>query len=285
MAAVQLLSDLHLEFLPPGKDLAWIEALDPEGVDVLILAGDICTLSRMGEVLSAFCGKYSEVVYVTGNHEYYGRSPAQVHGELWDICVKNKNLHWLNNETVVVAGLKFCGGTLWFPEPEIRTLALGRRSLNDYRMIRDFEPWVYEQNTLCVEMLKAQAGEADIVVTHHLPSSTFIAPRFRREGAMNHFFCHDMTRLIEEAQPPLWVFGHTHDRMWTYLKDAVCVCNPLGYPHEPESKERGQYVPKCLIKMSDFEYHAGYDAQVRGVKKRTAHIQGLAPGPGLPGNR
>ena len=49
MAAVQLLSDLHLEFLPPGKDLAWIEALDPEGVDVLILAGDICTLSRMGE--------------------------------------------------------------------------------------------------------------------------------------------------------------------------------------------------------------------------------------------
>ena len=55
MATIQLLSDLHLEFLDPYGRKAFLEALDPSGVDILILAGDICLASQLEQVLTAFC--------------------------------------------------------------------------------------------------------------------------------------------------------------------------------------------------------------------------------------
>jgi len=60
-------SDLHLEFgsdIKPPKD---------DGVDVMVLAGDIITLSNY-DPLSRFLETWRKpVIYVAGNHEYYTR--------------------------------------------------------------------------------------------------------------------------------------------------------------------------------------------------------------------
>ena len=272
MPVLQLMSDLHLEFLRDSQRKKWLAELNPEGVDVLVLAGDVCLAKQLKEVLTAFCETYPEVVYVVGNHELYKSSPAEVAGILWDLQVERPNLHWLDNESKVVAGLTFVGGTLWFPKPEDPRVFGARTQMNDFRIIRDFEPWVYDQNAECEAILDARAGKADVVVTHHMPSSSCTSPRFRvgPAAALNHYFCRDLTRKIEEWQPPLWCFGHTHDRMHTYIKETTLVANPTGYPHEAESNERGKLVGSCLINVSP---------------SRIITFPNGRPGPGLPGSR
>jgi predicted phosphodiesterase len=276
---VQLLSDIHLEFFR-STALAWIQALDSEGVDILVLAGDICTEDMLQPCLAAFCDKYSQVVFVAGNHEYYGSSPMLVTEKLAGLEAVLDNFTWLNCNVREVMGLTFVGGTLWFPKVTDPSLYLrGRMQMNDFRVIQDFEPWVYEENRRCEAILHAAAGKADIVVTHHIPSGSCIAPRYRG-SYLNHFFCRDLTRLIEEAQPKAWLFGHTHDRMWTYVKDTKLICNPKGYPNEPESKERGKYVPKLVM---EFSHHRTERADLKVVVGPI--IQGPGPGPGLAGSR
>lgn len=273
MAILQLYSDLHLEFLSDYSRGRWLGQLDPGDTEVIILAGDICTTPQLNEVLTAFCASFPEVVYVTGNHEYYGSTPTEVHGLLWGLSERNKNFHWLDNQAKKVRDLLFVGGTLWFPRPDPTTLMAGKRQLNDYAKIGAFEPWVYEQNQLCRSMLKTMAPKADVVVTHHLPSVECVAPRYRRgpSSTLNHYFCDDLTEGIQEWSPNLWCFGHTHDRMAGKVGGTTLVCNALGYPQERESKERGSFASICRMRVSP---------GVSGVE-----FPNDVPGPGFPNRR
>lgn len=282
MPVLQLLSDLHLERYSRKGQAKFISNLDPEGVDVLIIAGDLANVEdRRGgmglrETLGLICAKYPQVVFVLGNHDFYYSSPEIVMGEMFDACVENKNLTWLDNSSAEVAGLRFVGGTLWFPEPTALTLSMGHRFLNDYDLIEDFEPWVYEQNRICQMVLWDQMSQADVVVTHHMPSASFNAPRFRREEHMCKFFYTEFAPRIESHGPPLWVFGHTHDRMWNFISQTKLVCNPLGYPNEPQ-KIRGKYVKKLLLDVGE-PFHHSHDDTVRGTPRRSVVFKGLAPG-------
>ena len=69
---LKILSDLHLEFFDDGG-AGFIASLDPVGVDVLVMAGDICSASMLPGTLRALCARFggAECVYVPGNHEYY----------------------------------------------------------------------------------------------------------------------------------------------------------------------------------------------------------------------
>jgi len=272
MAVLQILSDLHLEFLNDFERGRWLGSLDSTGVDVLVLAGDICLMPQLRKVLGAFCAAFPQIVYVTGNHEYYGSSPQQVHGLLWDLQVEHPNLHWLHNQAKEIAGLRFVGGSLWFPKPSEPTYS-SRFAMNDFRVIQDFEPWVYEENAMCEAVLRALGRTADVVVTHHIPTDLCVSPRYRQGSAatLNHFFCRDLTAEIEEWKPTLWCFGHTHDRMAVRLSDTVLVSNPLGYPQETEFAERGRYAPRCLIRVEPGQVGVSFIEE--------------EPGPGHPSSR
>ena len=78
------MSDLHFEMHADGG-AELIRELDPTGVDVLVLAGDI-TMARRYEdlvsVLKPLARKYRHILYVPGNHEYYKSSPREVAGNL-----------------------------------------------------------------------------------------------------------------------------------------------------------------------------------------------------------
>ena len=249
---IQLLSDLHLERLNEKQLTEFFQALEPEGVDILVLAGDICSTAQIPGLLPLFCRLYadSEVVYVAGNHEYYGSHPDIVHAGIGEVEKLIPNFTWLHNRAATVRGLRFVGGTLWFPRPSPEVLAQGYQGLNDFHHIQEFEPWVYNENTICEAILRANLPTADVVVTHHIPTGSCVSPRFRM-SPINHYFCRDLTLLIEEHQPPLWLFGHTHDRMWTYIKDTKLACNPLGYLNHPEEGDpaRGAYADPCLFKF------------------------------------
>jgi Icc-related predicted phosphoesterase len=165
------------------------------------------------------------VVFVAGNHSYYGSTPAQVEKirtSLNDVG----NLHWLENSTVTLGGQRFVGSTLWFPDSfEARTR---RKMLSDFAHIKQFEPWVWDKNLESAKFLTDTVGPDDVVVTHHMPSNRCIQEEYA-QSSINCYFVTDLTALIVAQQPKLWCFGHTHLSSDFYLGNTRMVCNPFGY--------------------------------------------------------
>ena len=89
---VQVLSDLHLEFHQDSGE-RFLMGLDPQGVDVLVVAGDLCTKREHAEVLRFLSHKYPHVVFIVGNHDYYGCTYLQVHRNLEEVCEGIDNSH------------------------------------------------------------------------------------------------------------------------------------------------------------------------------------------------
>ena len=72
---LNILSDLHLgqgELEPPRND-----------ADVVVLAGDI---ARPGQALAWAASLGKPVLYVPGNHEFYGGSIAGTKAQLKELC-------------------------------------------------------------------------------------------------------------------------------------------------------------------------------------------------------
>lgn len=227
---VLVLSDLHLEFHKDGG-ASFIAAL-PTGdqVDVCVLAGDIAVGPAIPEGLQRFCDRYAQVVFVHGNHEFYGYSRASVLDWTQKAVDANSNLTWLDCETKVVAGQRFVGAPLWFRRaPQCDQY---REYMNDFHTIRDFEGWVYEENRRALKHFESiQSG--DVVVTHHLPSPRSVHARYK-DSHINCFFLCDVEPTIKQRQPAVWIHGHTHSSTDYRLGTTRVVCNPFGYGDENE---------------------------------------------------
>lgn len=236
---VQVLSDIHCEF---HKDLgvSWLQSLKPTEVDValgdspevLIVAGDLSSIECFDHIFMALCAMFPHVVYVTGNHEYYRHSPVEVHRKLEKMVKLYPNLHWLNNSSVVINGVKFLGMTLWFRDDPLNVMF--EQNMGDFLVIKDFKPWVYKQNEKSLEKLRTEI-DVDVVVTHHLPHPDCVS-HFYRGSSLNRFFLCDVSNEMASLKPRLWVHGHTHGDRDFMVGETRIVCNPMGYPGEGSSK-------------------------------------------------
>ena len=223
---IQIFSDIHCEHMADlGR--SFVDGLDPTGVDVLVLAGDICTVQDgLLNVLTWFCAKFKRVVFCAGNHEYYGSDRGKVNGVLSKAQQRNANLHLFNRDVLVLEGKRFLGATMWFPPTKASFLLAPAWS--DFSSIQGLAKWVYEANRMDVAYLRREVQEGDIVITHYLPSWLSVHPRFAMEPS-NCFFVCPVEDLITERKPALWVHGHTHCSMDYKLGDTRVVCNPFGY--------------------------------------------------------
>lgn len=121
------------------------------------------------------------------------------------------------------------GTTLWFPDiVESRPY---RRSINDFHLIRDFIPWVFEKNEKAVRFLDKNVRLGDVVVTHHLPAERSIATQYKGQPTNAFFYC-KVDPLVEDRGAAVWVHGHTHEQVDYLLGKTRVVCNPFGYPRE-----------------------------------------------------
>lgn len=229
---IQPLSDLHLEFDDDGGE-AFARSVPVAG-DLLVLAGDIVPLTRpdrVREVFGWFCDRFPHVVYVPGNHEYYGTSPAAA-AELLATCARElPNLHLMDGVTEVIEGTRFVGATLWFPRTGDEEVF--RPFLSDFALIEGFVPWVHETHSAQLAFLERTVRSGDVVVTHFVPHPRSIAPQYAGDPLNRFFVAEDTARLVERSQARLWIHGHTHVAFDYQLGSTRVVCNPRGYPGEP----------------------------------------------------
>ena len=240
---IQILSDLHIEFR--GNT---IPALAP-GADVVILAGDLAPAhTRAIKNVAKRWKRAPAILYVPGNHEYYGNDIESARIALSKQC-QRAGVTLLDPGTVTFGQVRFIGATLWTDfllggiADEVRAHREVGQRLSDFNgAIRHAEAdgglfttrasarrHAHERAFIeeALERAKRERLKA-VVVTHHAPSPRCIHPRFKGSWA-NPGFASDLEPVIARYQPPLWVHGHMHDRVDERLGDTRVLCNPQGY--------------------------------------------------------
>jgi predicted phosphohydrolase len=207
------------------------------GEDVLVLAGDIASGStNTMDVIKHFldCG-FPQIVYVPGNHEYYGGSFDDFNAKMQDKCAVYDNVHFLNPGSVEIDDVLFVGATLWtnFGDNPLSQSA-AKRGINDFRVIRDFDvnrcaQTYYQHFDFIKDQYEHRYDNKVVVVTHFLPARECIAPRFRGPDLINDYFANDLGEYISTLSDTTWLFGHTHDATDIVLGDTRVVANPHGY--------------------------------------------------------
>jgi hypothetical protein len=235
---LHVLSDLHLEFAdwtPPALD-----------VDLVVLAGDVHVgTAGVAWAAAAFAGR--PVVYVPGNHEYYGASYPR-HRDALRRAAAGTCVHVLDCGVLDLPALRVLGCTLWtdfaLNGDRRAAMALAGRMMWDYRQIRvsprqrpaqptDALRWHRRARAWLAREL-ADRSRPTVVVTHHAPSLGSTSPH-ADDRPYAPAYASDLEALIAAHGPTAWIHGHTHRARNDHLGATRMVSNPRGYPDQPRT--------------------------------------------------
>ena len=251
---LNILSDLHLgqgTLAPPRND-----------ADIVILAGDI---ARPAQALAWAAQLGKPVLYVPGNHEFYGGSLAGTRRSLQTLSAGSP-VRVLDDGEAVIGGVRFLGSTLWtdfclFGDGEQRTAAVADalRFMRDYSRIflddaqlQRFTPLdsatLFQRHAAWLAHRLAQPHDGPtVVITHHAPSPSSIHPRFAG-SLLNACFISNAEHLVDGSRASLWVHGHTHDSFDYRLNGTRVVCNPRGYAKDGVN-ENARFDPDFIAEI------------------------------------
>lgn len=240
-----IFSDLHVDV---NKSKLWHLPRPAPDHDVVIIAGDICEgLCNGVEWIVQHELNAKPVIYVPGNHEYYGFDFKAEREEGRAAAAAHSNIHLLDRDVMMIGGVAFLGATLWtdyrlYGEASAhRAMLSAEQSMNDHRHIRcNSRPWStldaiaeHEQSRTWLELQLDAIDVPSVVVTHAAPSLNSIAAWYR-DDPITAAFASNLDHLIGGAR--LWVHGHTHVGCdYTHGSSRV-VANPRGYVIRGEDK-------------------------------------------------
>lgn len=259
---IALCSDLHLEF----GDL---DLKNDENADVLILSGDILIADvlhrfapvgptvgpeskqyalsvRFRDFLKNCSDRFSQVVYVAGNHEFYHGKWNQSLQTLRDECAQYPNINFLENNVFIQDDITFIGGTLWTDLNGMDPLTEYhlQQCMNDYRQIthdrldgeysRLIPANTYFRHKRTLEYISTFVeGKHDqkfVVVGHHCPSKKSTKPGYENDYLINGGYSSNLEEFImDRPQIKAWTHGHTHEPFDYMIGETRILCNPRGY--------------------------------------------------------
>lgn len=255
---LRVLSDLHLEgcaFNPPEAEC-----------DAVILAGDIGTGTRgITWAANNFDGLGVPVIYVPGNHEYYGWDMGE-----WDraatIEAKARNIIlgdcvstliekdgeqpvrvlsttlWTDFALYGHDKINYCGDRTEACLYDYTAITRHKKRLR-WKTVRNLglrnQRWLKEHAAIA----KA-AGEKVVVATHHAPSERSSAPRFKNDPVTAGFA--SALEDFAEEYVDCWIHGHMHNNSWYNIGKCLVVANPRGY--RPPS-ENPRFDDKLVIEV------------------------------------
>jgi predicted phosphodiesterase len=223
---IQYLSDLHLEFdTMPIPDVVG---------DVLVLAGDIGVGVTHKDWVEECTKKFKNVIYVLGNHEFYGHNMQKVQAQ-W-ANMELDNFYFLDNDWVTIDGVNFIGSTLWSDvHPEC--------PLNDFYKIsykypsgygkfstKEAKALFFKNKAWLLKTVEKLAGQRNVVVTHHAPSWKAQDPKYKNEGGIvGSGFQTEILHEFNWKDILVWVYGHLHYNTEFMQNGIYCVANQRGY--------------------------------------------------------
>lgn len=250
---LNVLSDLHLSRGPL--------AIPENDADLVVLAGDI---ARPRGAVSWASGFAKPVLYVPGNHEFYGSSLAATTSRLHELCAGTP-VQLLDDGECIIDGVRFLGSTLWtdfqlFGDSGRAMAAAAAMSyMRDFSRIRldDASDAPFTPDACAARFARHAAWLASqldedhdgptVVITHHAPSRQSIAARF--EGSpINACFVSDAEHLLGAPRVQAWIHGHTHDSFDYRIAGTRVVCNPRGYVKDGVL-ENARFDPDFIVEV------------------------------------
>lgn len=239
---LQIVSDLHLSQAPCE--------LPDVGADLLVVPGDV---ERPQAAMAWARAQVLPVVFVAGNHEYYGSSLAATDRTLRDLA-RDSRVTVLDCGEWRYGGVRFLGATLW---TDFRLdgdgIVCERAMAAAAAFSRDFSRiYVDDARTAllapsdCVALFARHvawlmarldepfAGET-VVITHFAPSRRSVAARYAG-SPVNAGFVSALDALVRRSGAALWVHGHTHDSFDYRIGRTRVICNPRGYSEDGQAE-------------------------------------------------
>ncbi|MEH6641934.1 metallophosphoesterase [Vreelandella glaciei] len=237
---LRILSDLHLEFFDGSRELPAVDA------DVVILAGDI---HRKSEGLAWARHRFPDmpIIYVPGNHEFYGTCMPQLREELVREA-ERLNIELLDNRAVTLGGVRFYGTTLWTDfalyandatQNPAHTESKALRYMPDFKIVEaspgiTFTPLASRQlHAEALAWLESQLAQPfdgpKVVISHHAPLHDCIPGQYLGD-ALSPAFASNLPHLMGKMD--VWVHGHVHEPVDMLRNGTRVIANPGGYPYE-----------------------------------------------------
>lgn len=236
------MSDLHTE--SSGSARVQFAPAAP----ILLLAGDVGRPSHpsYAKLLDLASKAYEHVFLIAGNHEYYHESIESGEARLVAASGGRQNVSYLQNKAVHLpnSNVSIFGGTFWTSIPPDEHI-MCTSAIADYRCIKSFSPAhstrLHQEAVAALEAaLEESPDRRWVVMSHHVPKKTLVAPRWVNHPA-SAAFASDI-QVADDPRIVAWVYGHTH----TGGVQGKFHCNPRGYPGEnPPMTDRVLHIDAC----------------------------------------
>jgi predicted phosphodiesterase len=261
---LQLASDLHLERVDPRLEQELLITPAP-AADMLVLAGDVSCGTRGIEL---FANWPVPVLYVPGNHEFYGLSWEQTREDL-RLAARGTSVVLLDNDVAdlgrfeswrvtredQLSKLRFLGTTLWTDyrlQPGVtqsQAMQAAEMFIADHSRIRTQRGAFRAEQALKDHEasrkwldgeLRDPFDRKTVVISHHGPHPLSVHPRWLAPAtlALNAAFVSNLTDLLGKAD--LWLHGHVHDSFSYQVGRCRVLANPRGYLRNPPAVRRGE---------------------------------------------
>ena len=265
---VRLYSDLHNEF-----SLFDVPVMKDEHLQILILAGDI-GIAKAGQrqntiidFLEELSPRFHKILYVLGNHEFYGCDYSTVHNTLYEETDHLKNVVILQDSFVRINDVIFVGATLWtdFKSGDSFVMNEATRGMNDYRAIKDHRSGYrklspetilmehYNSKDYIFHIASENRDSKIVMITHHAISYGSVAMMYRSSSydmIMNYNFFSDLDEeILANDNIVLAVHGHTHTSFDYKIGNTRVVCNPRGYETYNRPIENRFFNKELIIKI------------------------------------
>lgn len=257
---IRVTSDLHID-VNDTMEFGFHKGVND--VDLNIIAGDIAGDYILESNYLSKLNSDSQVVCVAGNHLGYNylyrknRFENPLDGTKEDSLLKLrkncsfKNIHYLENEYILVDGKIVFGGTMYsdfnlYNDPEY-AISFGQNILNDFRYVYTYDgecirpmtgdDYISKFNSFmnklqeCINVTN-EDGLDIIVVTHFAPSAGSISEKYNggKYKDLNPCYASNLNKFIEDnPRIKLWVHGHMHDSFDYWVGTCRVVCCPYGY--------------------------------------------------------
>ena len=262
MTTFALMSDLHLEF-----ENGFTHSVKIPEVDVLLLAGDICTPwtpdDLQQRVFRSFFNEVSKKAKVTyvicGNHEHYMGYFVDTHTHYYEEYLKPyKNIKLLNNQSEFHDSFAVFGSTFWTDlrngHPEVKWKS--QRGMNDFNHIQYsvdrtslnglpklLPDDIIEENLFSRKKLNdfllecKEKNVKPIVMTHHALSYELTPHEYQTDLLSFAYANTGLDNLIYDLdREVIFCYGHMHNRRVSKIGMGTFMNNARGYlGHEVQS--------------------------------------------------